>query len=311
MLFFSTKIFLKEYLYCYIILVSNIGEEIMNLADINEITKILESNGFSFKKSLGQNFLIDETVCPRMAKACLDENAGVIEIGPGAGVLTRELCKTAKKVVSIELDERLKPVLKTTVGEFDNIKVIFGDAMKLNLNEIISEEFKDCERVCVCANLPYYITSPIIMGLLESKLPIDSITVMVQKEAADRLCAEVGSRDAGAVTVAVNYFSIAKKLFDVERTSFLPAPKVDSAVISLKIRENPPISVKDEAKFFMLTKACFAQRRKTFLNTVSNTLNIEKEHLRNCLKELDLPETVRGEALSMDDLAKLSDLIFK
>ncbi|MCQ2455163.1 MAG: 16S rRNA (adenine(1518)-N(6)/adenine(1519)-N(6))-dimethyltransferase RsmA [Clostridia bacterium] len=283
----------------------------MNLADINEITELLKKNGFSFKKSLGQNFLIDETVCPRMAESCLDQNSGVIEIGPGAGVLTRELCKVAKKVVAIELDERLAPVLETTVGEFSNIKIIFGDAMKLNLKEIIKQEFEGCSRVCVCANLPYYITSPIIMGLLESKLPIDSITVMVQKEAADRLCAKVGSREAGAVTVAVNYFSIAEKLFLVDRTSFLPAPKVDSAVINLKIREKPPIELKDEARFFMLSKACFAQRRKTFINTVSNTLNIDKNHLRNCLAKVGLAETVRGEALSMEELAKLSDLIFK
>ncbi len=283
----------------------------MNLADINEITKILENNGFSFKKSLGQNFLIDETVCPRMAESCLDKNSGVIEIGPGAGVLTRELCKTAKRVVSIELDNRLAPVLKTSVGEFDNIKIIFGDAMKLDLKKIIEEEFKDCDRVCVCANLPYYITSPIIMGLLESKLPIDCITVMVQKEAADRLCAKVGSRDAGAVTVAVNYFSIAEKLFDVGRQSFLPSPKVDSAVISLKIRNAPPITVKNEKNFFLLTKACFAQRRKTLLNTVSNTLGIDKNHIRECLKNLNISETIRGEALTMEELGKLSDIIFE
>lgn len=283
----------------------------MNLADINEITKILESNGFSFKKSLGQNFLIDETVCPRMAESCLDKNSGVIEIGPGAGVLTRELCKTAKRVVSIELDNRLPPVLKTTVGEFDNVKIIFGDAMKLDLKKIIEEEFKDCDRVCVCANLPYYITSPIIMGLLESKLPIDCITVMVQKEAADRLCAKVGSRDAGAVTVAVNYFSIAEKLFDVGRQSFLPSPKVDSAVISLKIRNAPPITIKNEKNFFLLTKACFAQRRKTLLNTVSNTLGIDKNHIRECLENLNISETIRGEALTMEQLGKLSDIIFE
>lgn len=283
----------------------------MNLADINEITKILENNGFSFKKSLGQNFLIDETVCPRMAESCLDKNSGVIEIGPGAGVLTRELCKTARRVVSIELDNRLAPVLKTTVGEFDNVKIIFGDAMKLDLKKIIEEEFKDCDRVCVCANLPYYITSPIIMGLLESKLPIDCITVMVQKEAADRLCAKVGSRDAGAVTVAVNYFSIAEKLFDVGRQSFLPSPKVDSAVISLKIRNVPPIAVKNEKNFFLLTKACFAQRRKTLLNTVSNTLGIDKNHIRECLENLNISETIRGEALTMEQLGKLSDIIFE
>ena len=282
----------------------------MNLADINTITEILEKNGFSFKKSLGQNFLVDETVCPKMAKSCLDENSGAIEIGPGAGVLTRELCKTAKRVVAIELDRRLEPVLKTTVGEFDNIKIIFGDFLKLDLKKIIAEEFGDCNRVCVCANLPYYITSPVIMGLLQSRLPIDSITVMVQKEAAERLCAKVGSRDAGAVTVAVDFYSVAEKLFDVGKECFFPSPKVDSSVISLKIRENPPITVKSEENFFLLTKACFAQRRKTLLNTVSNTLGIDKNRIRECLKSLEIPDTVRGEALTMEQLGKLSDMLF-
>lgn len=282
----------------------------MNLADINVITKILEENGFSFKKSLGQNFLIDETVCPKMAQSCLDKNSGAIEIGPGAGVLTRELCKTAKKVVAIELDKRLEPVLKTTVGEFDNIKIIFDDFLKLDLEKIIAEEFKDCERVCVCANLPYYITSPVIMGLLQKRLPIDSITVMVQKEAADRLCAKVGTRDAGAITVAVDYFSIAEKLFDVGKECFFPSPKVNSSVISLKIRKSPPITVKNEANFFLLAKSSFAQRRKTLLNTVSNTLGIEKNHIRECLKGLNIPETIRGEALSIEQLGSLSDILF-
>ena len=282
----------------------------MNLANINVITKILEESGFSFKKSLGQNFLIDETVCPKMAQSCLDKNSGVIEIGPGAGVLTRELCKTAKRVVAIELDKRLEPVLKTTVGEFDNIKIIFDDFLKLDLERIIAEEFKDCKRVCVCANLPYYITSPVIMELLQKRLPIDSITVMVQKEAADRLCAKVGTRDAGAITVAVDYFSVAEKLFDVSKECFFPSPKVNSSVISLKIRKTPPITVKNETDFFLLAKSCFAQRRKTLLNTVSNTLGIDKNHIRECLESLNIPETIRGEALNIEQLGKLSDIIF-
>ncbi len=283
----------------------------MNLADYNEVKKILENNGFSFKKSLGQNFITDSSICPMMAESCVDDTVGVIEIGPGAGVLTRELAKRAKKVVSIELDERLKNVLRYTLAEFDNVKVIFDDVMKIDLNRLIKDEFNDCKKVNVCANLPYYITSPIIMGLLEAKLPIDSITVMVQKEAADRLCAKIGSRDAGAVTVAVNYYSTTEKLFDVPRTSFYPSPKVDSSVIRLNITDKPPISVSDERKFFLLVKACFAQRRKTFLNTVSNTLSIDKEHLKKCLSEVGQPETVRGETLDMETLAKLSEIVFK
>ncbi len=282
----------------------------MNLADINEVRKILELSGFSFKKSLGQNFLIDETVCPRMAEFSIKEGYGAIEIGPGAGVLTRELAKCAKKVVAIELDKRLKNILDQTLSDFDNVKVVFEDALKIDLKALIEEEFKDCNGVAVCANLPYYITSPLIMTLLQSKLPIKSLTVMVQKEAADRICAPVGSRDAGALTVAVNYYSTATKLFDVPKESFLPSPKVDSAVIKLELLDIPPVFVKDEKKFFSLVKACFAQRRKTFLNTVSNTLGIDKQTLRNALSSLGLPESVRGETLTMEELAKIADIIF-
>lgn len=281
----------------------------MNLANIKTIESILKKEGFSFKKSLGQNFLIDESVCPAMAESACDCETGVLEIGPGIGVLTAELSKVAKKVVAIELDERLKKILPKTLADCDNVEVIFGDAMKLDLKEIIRDKFADCEKVCVCANLPYYITSPIIMMLLESKLPIDNITVMVQKEAAERLCATVGTRDAGAVTVAVDYYSEAEILFHVGRTSFMPPPNVDSAVIQLKIRENPPIKVDNEEKFFKFVKACFAQRRKTLVNTVSNTLGIDKENLRNALKDLGISETVRSEQLNMNELAEISQKI--
>lgn len=281
----------------------------MNLSNPNEIKKLLSSEGFSFKKSLGQNFLIDPAVCPAMAAAACDKNTGVLEIGPGAGVLTYELCKAAKKVVAIELDERLKPILKKSLSDFNNVDIIFGDAMKLNLHALIAEHFADCEHICVCANLPYYITSPIIMLLLESRLPIDSITVMVQKEAAERLCAKVGSRESGAVTVAVNYYCEGEILFNVPRDSFMPPPKVDSAVIQLKIRDNPPVTVKDEKRFFSLVKACFAQRRKTLVNTVSSTMGIDRDTLRGALDKIGLEPTVRGEQLTMKQLAELSDII--
>ncbi|MEE1198555.1 MAG: 16S rRNA (adenine(1518)-N(6)/adenine(1519)-N(6))-dimethyltransferase RsmA [Acutalibacteraceae bacterium] len=282
----------------------------MNLADINTLERLLKSEGFSFKKSLGQNFLIDDTVCPAMADAACDPNTGVLEIGPGVGVLTQELAKRAKRVVAIELDERLKKILPKTLGEFNNIKVIFGDAMKLDLEGIIKDEFADCERVCVCANLPYYITSPIIMHLLESRLPIDSVTVMVQKEAGERLCAEVGTRDSGAVTVAVSYFAKAEILFGVDRTSFMPPPNVDSAVIRLKIRDEAPIKLNDEKGFFKFVKACFAQRRKTLVNTVSNSLPVSKDKIRAALTELGLPETVRSEQLTLNQLADLFNILF-
>ncbi len=281
----------------------------MQLSDQKNIRKILEAGGFTFKKSLGQNFLIDPTVCPAMADAACDGETGVIEIGPGAGVLTAELAKRAKRVVSIELDERLRPVLAKTLAEFNNIELIFADAMKIDLKKVISEHFADCKRVTVCANLPYYITSPIIMMLLESRLPIDSITVMVQKEAAERLCAVVGNRQSGAVTVAVRYYAESEILFSVPRESFLPSPNVDSSVIRLNICENPPIEVSDEKRFFRLVKACFAQRRKTLCNTVSNTMGVSKEKLVSALDQIGLPPTVRGEQLTMEQLAALSELI--
>lgn len=281
----------------------------MNLSDINVIKKTLGEHGFSFKKSLGQNFLIDSSVCPRMAEAAADRQTGVLEIGPGIGVLTQAAAAVAKRVVAIELDERLRPVLKKTLAEYDNIEVIFADAMKIDLAALIAEKFSDCERVAVCANLPYYITSPIIMALLESRLPIDNITVMVQKEAAERLCAKVSSREAGAVTVAVEYYAESEILFEVGSGSFLPPPKVDSAVIKLCVRKAPAVEVRDEKRFFSFVKACFAQRRKTLLNTVSSTLHIEKDALRECLLDLGLNESVRAEKLTIEELAALSNLM--
>jgi len=281
----------------------------MNLADINTVRSLLAKNGFTFKKSLGQNFLINPDVCPAMANAACDIETGVIEIGPGIGVLTRELAKTAKKVIAIELDERLKKILPETLSGLDNVEVIYGDALKLDLNEIIKEKLSCCKSVAVCANLPYYITSPVIMNLLESRLPITSVTVMVQKEAAQRLCAEVGTREAGAVSVAVSYYAEPHILFGVSRASFMPPPNVDSAVIKLKIRKEAPIKVKNEKEFFRLVKCCFSQRRKTLVNAVSNTAGTDKDELRAALRALGLPETVRGEQLTMEQLAALSDII--
>lgn len=281
----------------------------MNLSDINTVRSLLQKNGFTFKKSLGQNFLINPDVCPAMADAACDKNTGVIEIGPGIGVLTAELSARAKRVIAIELDERLKKILPVTLSDCENVEVIYCDVLKTDLKKLITERFSDCSSVAVCANLPYYITSPIVMNLLESKLPIDSITVMVQKEAAERLCATVGTRQAGAVSVAVSYYSEPEILFGVDRNSFMPPPNVDSAVIQLHIRENPPVKVLDEAKFFRLIKACFAQRRKTLVNTVSNTAGIGKEELKKALVQLGLSETIRGEKLTLEELAELSNLI--
>lgn len=280
----------------------------MDLCSIDTIKKILSRHGFTFSKALGQNFLIDPDVCPAMAQSLnADEKTGVLEVGPGIGVLTKELCKVAGKVVSVELDKRLLPVLDETLAEFDNLEIVNGDVMKLDLKLLIEEKFQDCTSVKVCANLPYYITSPVIMTLLESKLPIDEIVVMVQREAGERLCAEVGSRDAGAVTVAVNYYAESEILFDVGRESFMPSPKVDSVVIKLKLRKEQKYIVNDEKRFFTTVKCAFAQRRKTALNSISNTMGISKKMLSDIFDELSLDKNIRSEKLTMEDLISISD----
>ena len=278
-----------------------------NLSDISVIKDIMTRHGFSFSKALGQNFLINPSVCPRMAEMCgIDEITGVIDVGPGIGVLTKELALRAKKVVSIELDDRLPAVLKETLAEFDNVEIVEGDVLKTDLHKLIEEKFQGM-KVVVCANLPYYITSPVIMYLLESKLPIDAITVMIQKEVADRLCAEAGSRNAGAITVSVNYFANAKKLFDVSRGSFMPAPNVDSAVIRLDVKKEPDIYVSDEKKFFRMVKAAFGMRRKTALNAISAGMSIPKAEVENALKESGLDINVRAEKMTMEELASLCE----
>ena len=279
------------------------------LSDISTIRAVMEKNGFSFSKALGQNFLINPSVCPRMAEMSgAADCAGAIEVGPGIGVLTYELSQVSKKVVTIELDKRLLPVLDETLADCDNVKVINNDVMKIDLHRVIEEEFNG-EEVAVCANLPYYITSPVIMYLLESRIPIDAVTVMVQKEAAARLCAPVGSRDAGAVTVAVNYYADAKKLFDVSAGSFMPAPKVDSSVIRLDIRPDPPVEISDEKFFFRVVKAAFGQRRKTASNSLSAGLGIPKDKINAAIAGAGLPASVRAESLKMEDLARLSECI--
>ena len=282
----------------------------MNLYDYNTINKILSSHGFTFSKALGQNFLIDPEVCPEMARQLnAGADTGVLEIGPGIGVLTKELCRVAGKVVSVELDKRLFPVLAETLGEMKNLELVEGDALKLDLAALIEEKFSGMKSVKVCANLPYYITSPVIMKLLESKLPIDEIVVMVQKEAAERFCAEIGSREAGAVTVAVNYYAQAEMLFEVTKDCFYPAPKIDSAVMRLTLRDNPPVEVKDEERFFSVVKAAFAQRRKTAQNSISSTLGIPKGKVLAALSDIGADEKARAESFSLEQLARLSEIL--
>lgn len=278
-----------------------------DLSNITVIQDILRRHGFTFSKSLGQNFLVNPSVCPRMAEMCgADEETGVLEIGTGIGVLTAELAKRAKKVVCVELDTRLLPVLDETLSDFDNVEIINDDIMKIDLAKLIAEKFAGM-RVCVCANLPYYITSPVIMLLLESGLPFYAVTVMVQKEAADRLCAKVGTREAGAVTVAVQYYAEAEKLFSVSRGSFMPAPNVDSAVIRLTLRKEKGVNVTDEKKFFKMVRSAFAQRRKTAVNGISAGMGIEKAEVAEALGRAGLSEKARAEALTMEELARLCE----
>lgn len=282
-----------------------------NLSDIGVIKSVLQRHGFTFSKALGQNFIVNPSVCPRIAEeGGAREGVGVLEVGAGIGVLTAELAKRADKVVCVELDTRLLPVLDETLADYDNIKIINGDILKVDLHKILEEEFGDMP-VIVCANLPYYITSPVIMRLLESRLNIESVTVMVQKEAAVRLCADVGSRDSGAVTVAVNFYSEAQKLFDVSRGSFMPAPNVDSAVIRLDIRKEVPVEVTDEKFFFSMVRSAFSQRRKTASNGISSGLGMPKQTVIEAIENAGLPSTVRAESLTMEELGVLCEELYK
>lgn len=279
-----------------------------DLSDERTVRAVLSRHGFSFSKALGQNFLIDPTVCPEMARAATREGADcVLEIGPGIGVLTASLCEQAKQVVAVELDRRLFPVLRETLADYDNVELVEGDAMQLDLHALLRERFGEGARIAVCANLPYYITSPLLMRLLECRLPIEKLVVMVQKEAAERLCAEVGSREAGAVTVAVRYYAEARTRFTVGREAFLPAPKVDSAVIELCVREKPAVELRDEAYFFKMVRAAFAQRRKTAVNGIAAGLNLPKAAVAEAIADTGLPADVRAEKIPMEKLAQLAN----
>ena len=277
----------------------------MNLTNISVIKDVMSRNGFNFSKSLGQNFIINPDICPKIAEyGNARKGFGILEIGTGVGVLTKELALRADKVVAVEIDKRLIPVLDETLAEFDNIKIINDDVMKCDLHKIISEEFKGL-KVAVCANLPYYITSPIIMMLLENNLPIESITVMVQKEAADRLCAEIGTRNSGAITVGVNYYGNAEKLFSVSRGNFMPSPNVDSAVIRINIDHERKLDEIQEKFFFSMVKAGFSQRRKTIANSLSQ-IGIDKQKVYSSLENMNLSKSSRIEQLDMNQLIDLS-----
>ena len=278
----------------------------MNLTNISTVKDILSRHGFSFSKGLGQNFIINPDICPKIAEyGNAQAGYGILEIGTGIGVLTKELALRADRVSAVEIDTRLLPVLSETLDGLDNIKIYNEDVMKADLHRIIAEDFAGL-RAAVCANLPYYITSPVIMLLLESRLPIDSITVMVQKEAAQRLCAAVGSRESGAITVGVNYYGEVKKLFDVSRGSFMPAPNVDSAVIRIDLHKELPLSQENEKFFFSVVKSGFSQRRKTLANALSSNMGIAKQEVYDTLASFGLNEQSRIEALTMEQLTAFS-----
>ena len=281
-----------------------------NLADPGVISDILKRHGFTFSKGLGQNFLVNPTVCPRMAEASgAGPGVGALEIGPGIGVLTAELAKRADRVVSLEIDQRLLPILQETLAGFEQVKILNSDVLKTDLHRLIAEEFAGLE-VVVCANLPYYITSPVIMKLLEENLPVKAVTVMVQKEAAQRLCALPGTRACGAVSAAVRFYAEPEILFPVSCGSFRPAPNVDSAVIRLQIRKEPPVEVLSRKKFFATVKAAFGQRRKTILNALTSLLALPRDRVAQACQAAGLHASLRAEQQSLQDFAALSNALF-
>ena len=281
------------------------------LTNIKNVKEILARHGFTFSKKLGQNFIVNPSICPRIAElGGAGPDTGVLEIGPGLGVLTWELAARARKVVAVELDERLLPVLGETLAGFDNVKVIQADVLKIDLDALLRQEFPNME-VVICANLPYYITSPIVMRLLETRLPVKAITVMVQKEAAARICAAPGSRNAGALSAAVSYYAVPQILFPVSRGSFMPAPEVDSAVIRLDIRPQPAVSPVDEALFFKVIRAGFSQRRKTLSNSLSSGLGLAKDQTSAALQQVGLRPSARAEELTLEDFCRLTSQIFE
>ena len=280
----------------------------MDLCNKNHIQARLGRHGFHFSKALGQNFLIDGSVPLRIAEGCgADERCGVLEIGPGIGPLTQQLAKRAAKVVSVELDRRLYPVLGETMAEFDNFTLVEGDIMKCDLAALVAEHFPGL-RPILCANLPYNITTPLLTRVVESGL-FESVTVLIQKEVAQRICAKPGTADYGAFSLLMQYYTEPEMLFTVPNTCFLPPPKVTSAVIHCPTRKEPPVKVQSEASLWRAVKAGFAQRRKTLVNSLQSGYPLPKDALAQAIAACGLPADVRGEKLSLEDYARLADAL--
>jgi 16S rRNA (adenine1518-N6/adenine1519-N6)-dimethyltransferase len=275
---------------------------------------ILERYGFSFKKSLGQNFLIDTNILQRIVDfAEIGENTGTIEIGPGIGALTEQLARSSKKVVAFEIDQRLLPILSDTLSPYENVKIIHKDVLEADVQGVIDQEFAGMDDLMVVANLPYYVTTPIIMKLLEEQLPIRGIVVMLQKEVANRISASPGTKEYGSLSIAIQYYTHAETVMIVPKTVFVPQPNVDSAVIRLTRREKPAVIVKDENFFFQVTRSSFAQRRKTILNNLTSQLpdgKQKKEEILSALAAADIEPTRRGETLSLEEFGRLSDELY-
>ena len=282
----------------------------MDLCNLSVIKSLMSDAGITFRKDYGQNFLTNRIIPEEIAERCTDDpHSMILEIGPGIGCLTQELAMRYDKVVAVEIDKGLIPVLGTTLSEFDNVTVINNDIMKLDIAALI-EEYSQGRPVSVCANLPYYITTPILMHLLESGVKFDSITVMVQNEVATRLIAPPGNSEYGAITAVLNYYGRVNRLFKVSAGCFVPAPKVDSAVIRIDLYKEPPFEIKDERLFRALIKAAFEMRRKTLMNAICAKLpHIEKTRLAEAIVSLGHPENVRGERLSVEDFARLSNIL--
>ena len=283
------------------------------MGNIEQETRfILKKYNISANKSLGQNFLIaDDVVEGIVRESGVGKNDLVIEIGPGLGTLTAKLLEQAGRVIAVELDRRMISILNDRFSLYENFELINNDILKIDLNNVINEAKKEykLDSVKIVANLPYYITTPIIMKLLEEKLDIESITVMVQKEVADRLAAKTSTKLAGAITYSVDYYSEAEEILDVPKDSFIPAPEVDSEVIKLTLRKEPKVSVNDEEKLFKLIKASFMQRRKTFLNGVSNSGIASKEKIKEIFEKLGIEENARGENLTLEQFADIANLL--
>lgn len=284
----------------------------MNLCDIKTVKQIMSAFHLNFRKEYGQNFLTDRCVVEDIAdECCQDKSSTILEIGPGIGTLTYELALRHKEVIALEIDRGLIPVLSHTLGEFDNVTVINEDVMQADLATLLAHAF-DRGSVSVCANLPYYITSPILMKLLESRLPFDYITVMIQKEVADRLCASAGGKDYGAITAVLSYYGEAERLFNVPADRFLPAPKVDSAVVRIRLHKTKPAVPKDETLLFRTIKAAFAQRRKTLANSLSSGFSeLSKTQINEIIAACGHSADVRGERLDIAEFCALSDEIGK